>query len=386
MHMSFFKRWLQLSTLLLIIISVTGIQAHAESDQSDEQQRLRQLRAHINTAKKTIRKTQSQEQSAALKLETIEQKYAQTSRNLQALASQASQLQKQLKHISDQKIQQQTILESRQKHLKDQLRAAYQSGRQGQWRLILSQVDPSKMARHLVYYQHMNQLRLSQINVLHSLITEIEETEASKILINQALTEKQHTIELEQQKLAKTRKKRTVILAKLKHQVKHQKNNLATLLKHEKQLQQLIGSISQSVEDLDLTVINKQPFSRLKGKLAWPLENHGAYYRHKTNGKSKGIFIKTSEGAQVRAVAHGRIVFSDWMPGYGLLVIIDHGANYLSLYAYNQNLTIALGNKVNAGEIIASAGASGGRSETALYFEIRKKKHQENPLRWLRKK
>ena len=379
------KHCVQLSVLLLISLCILGIQANANPGQPDEQTRLRQLRIKINKTKQSIRKMEAREHTNALELEDIEQKYAKTSGNLGLLSTQINQLQTKLKKIGTQKNQQEKTLESRQNTLANQLRASYRSGRQQQWRLLLSQANPSKMARHMVYYRHLNQARLSQINDITNLLTEIQEAQANTIAVKDDLVKTQHQIETEQQTLAVTRKKRGVILSKLQDEIKDQKNSLSALLKHEKQLQRLITQISQAVEELDLNVINKQAFSRLKGKLPWPVKTYSSYQRRKINNQAQGLIIKTTEGTQVRSVASGRIVFSDWMPGYGLLIIIDHGSSYLTLYAHNQSLKTALGNKVNAGEIIASAGTSGGRLETALYFEIRKRKQQENPLRWLTK-
>jgi septal ring factor EnvC (AmiA/AmiB activator) len=380
-----YQRSLRVIAILLIIFCGLSNQANAESNQADELERLQQLRNKIKTTQEIVREMVSRENSITAELETIELKYGETSKTLEKLTIQTSDLQVKLTEIRAQKGRQQKVLLLQHKNLANQLRAAYRSGRQKQWRVLLSQADPSKMARHMVYYRHLNQARSVQIKAVRSLLTDIQEAEDNAVSTELVLAATRKNIESVQQELAETRETRTQILARLQQKVTNQKQNLSNLIEDQKKLQRLINSINQSVEELDLGIINKQPFSRLKGKLPWPVKTYSAYRRRILNNTAQGIIISTPEGTQIRAVAHGRVVFSDWMPGYGLLIIIDHGSSYLTLYAYNQSLKTAVGNKVNAGEIIASAGASGGRSESAVYFEIRKGKQQYNPLRWLNK-
>lgn len=380
-----YKRSLHVIAILLVIVCGLSNQANAESNQADELERLQQLRNKIKTTQEIVRKMESRENSIAAELETIELKYGETSKTLEELTIQTSELQAKLTEIRAQKSKQQKVLLLQHKNLANQLRAAYRSGRKKQWRVLLSQADPSKMARHMVYYRHLNQARSMQINAVRSLLTDIQEAEDKAVSTELVLASTRKNIESVQQELAETREARSQILAQQQQKVTNQKHNLSDLIEDQKKLQRLINSISQSVEELDLNVINKQPFSRLKGKLPWPVKTYSAYRRRILNNTAQGIIISTPEGTQIRAVAHGRVVFSDWMPGYGLLIIIDHGSSYLTLYAYNQSLKTAVGNKVNAGEIIASAGTSGGRLESTVYFEIRKSKQQYNPLRWLNK-
>ncbi len=379
------KLCLQMFAMLLIILSGLNNYAHADANQNAELAKLKQLRTKIKNTQTTLREMETREHSIASELEKIELKYAETSNNLETLTLQTSQLQQKLTEIRKQKAKQQNALLLQHKNLAKQLRAAYRSGRQKQWRVLLSQADPSKMARHMVYYRHLNQARSVQINAVRSLLTDIEEVEASALTIGLALAQTREHIKTEQQEIAEIRATRVAILSRLQQKVKNQKHNLSDLVEDEKQLQRLINSIKQTVDDLDMNVFNKQPFAQLRGKLPWPVKSYSSYRRRILNKQAQGIIIKTAEGTQVRAVANGRIVFSDWMPSYGLLIIIDHGSSYLTLYAYNQSLKTAVGDKVSAGEIIASAGASGGRVESAVYFEIRKSKQQKNPLRWLRK-
>ncbi|MEE9413156.1 MAG: peptidoglycan DD-metalloendopeptidase family protein [Methylococcales bacterium] len=383
--MMMIKRSLHVLLILLTIFCGLSNQVTAEPNRAKELARLQQLGTKIQATQEIVRKIEAREDSVTAELETIELKYGETSKTLEKLTTQTIELKEKLTQIRTQKAKQQKVLLLHHKNLANQLRAAYRSGRQKQWRVLLSQNDPSKMARHMVYYRHLNQARRSQINVVQSLLTDLQQVEANAVSVKLALASTRQKIQTDQAELLEIRKTRTKILTRLQQKVKSQKNTLSDLIKDQKKLQRLITSISQSVKELNLGVLNKQPFSQLKGKLPWPVKTYSSYQRRVLNDNAQGIIINTSEGTLVRAVAHGRVVFSDWMPSYGLMIIIDHGSSYLTLYAYNQNLKTALGRKVNAGEIIASAGASGGRSESAVYFEIRKSKQQYNPLRWLSK-
>ena len=382
--MTIFNHYFQ-SGILLVILLTGFSQARADSSLPAEKQRLTVLRAKINKTRHQIRDMESTESTANHELEIIERDYAKSTKNLDVLTSQRQELEEKLRTIARLKTKQENSLVEKRNHLENQVREAYLSGRQHQWRLFLGQSDPSKIARHMVYYSRLNEQRLSQIESVTELLSDIKSLETNTLSVNKSLTKKFQEIENEQSLLKKTKQKRTVLLANLRTKINQQKSSLSLLVKNAQKLERLIKEISRSIDDLDLAVINKQPFPKLKGKLPWPVQRFSSYKRRITNNQAQGLTIKTREGTQVHAVAKGRIVFSDWMPGYGLLIIIDHGSNYLSLYANNQSLKTSLGSSVNAGEVIASAGSSGGKSVPALYFEIRNRKRQQNPLRWLTK-
>lgn len=129
-----------------------------------------------------------------------------------------------------------------------------------------------------------------------------------------------------------------------------------------------------------------QPFRHLKAKLAWPVKGKilKKFGSRRVDSQWNGVLIRAKEGTQVKAIATGRVIFSDWLKGYGLLLIVQHDKNYMSLYAYNQSLYKSKGDWVSAGDVLATVGKSGGRSKPALYFEIRKKNKPVNPAKWCR--
>jgi septal ring factor EnvC (AmiA/AmiB activator) len=137
--------------------------------------------------------------------------------------------------------------------------------------------------------------------------------------------------------------------------------------------------------DIPAEADGQQPFHSRKGKLRWPARGRLAqrFGAPRSGGlRWRGVMIEAQEGGEVRAVSQGRIAFSDWMRGFGLLLIIDHGDGYMSLYGHNQTLYKEVGEWVDTGEVVALLGASGGRTESGLYFEMRHKGRPINPVHW----
>ena len=195
------------------------------------------------------------------------------------------------------------------------------------------------------------------------------------------------------------------MLAKINTRFTSKKQQLVQFKQNEKTLKTLLLSLQDIVMEIPLreeSPIKKQPstqkriplkrvsrkaFARLKGKLPWPvkgklIKNFGD---KRSDSQWAGVLIKAKEGRDIKAIAHGRVVYADWLRGYGLLTIIDHGKGYMTLYAFNQSLYKSLGDNVDAGTIIASVGSSGGQAEAGLYFGVRKKGRSVNPIKWCRK-
>jgi septal ring factor EnvC (AmiA/AmiB activator) len=184
--------------------------------------------------------------------------------------------------------------------------------------------------------------------------------------------------------LQASRDKRKLALVALKKALGSDKNRLKQLSLDQKRLQAVLDEIEKSLNFASLVKENKN-FSELKGKLPWPLKgrvkrNYGTV---QNNIRYDGIWINARSASSVKAVHHGRVVFSDWLRGYGLVLIIDHGSGYMSLYGYNQSLLLETGDWVSAGDTIATVGNSGGRTDNGLYFAVRYKGKSSNPRRWL---
>jgi septal ring factor EnvC (AmiA/AmiB activator) len=169
-------------------------------------------------------------------------------------------------------------------------------------------------------------------------------------------------------------------------EIRHSRKEINVLRADAARLARLVDELAR----LALPQSRKEPFSKLRGKLSLPVRGEltgrfGAP-RGATGTEAKGVFIRAREGQPVRAIAGGQVVYSEWMRGFGNLLILDHGEAYLSIYANTESLLKQVGERVSAGEAVATTGASGGNEETGLYFEMRHLGRAFDPLRWVKSK
>ena len=253
-------------------------------------------------------------------------------------------------------------------------------------KLLFTQSDASMLQRNLTYYEYFSKHRIKLIQSaqkeFRQLSTNELQTREAKRALEKDLADQRQQKDL----LVRDKSKRKTILSSLETELKKQGKHLSQLEDDARNLKQLIDSIDEILID---TPAHSQPhkkFSGLRGKLAWPVKGKvkKLFGRPKppSNLRWQGVIIQAASGNNVRAVSHGRVAFADWLRGMGNLIIIDHGQGYLSLYGHNQSLFKTAGEWVDAGDIIASIGSSGGQKIPGLYFEIRKKGKPQNPSRW----
>ena len=270
--------------------------------------------------------------------------------------------------------------------LAEHLRASYALGKQGPLKLLLNQTEPAAAGRSLKYYDYFYRARTEQIDSINRnllAVARLEQDIQSQARELDALLARQ-----QQQKatLEDKRQARKTLLAELENEISGSEQRLSKLKEDEQGLQELVRRLRRALADMPPPAVTGKNFAQLKGKLSLPAEGKIAARfggaRQLGHLKWQGIVIDTPDGTQVRAIAPGRVVFADWMRGFGLLLIVDHGEGYMSLYGNNQSLEKSVGETVAARELIAHAGNSGGRERTGLYFEIREKGAPVNPLHW----
>jgi septal ring factor EnvC (AmiA/AmiB activator) len=281
-----------------------------------------------------------------------------------------------------------SIAEQR-RYLAGQIRAAYAMGRQEYVKILLNQENPSGVERTLTYYDYLNRARSQRISKLNATIGELDQLRVEMKRENKRLNDMHQQRELERQQMEVSRAKRREVVVSLKSEIQSKDQQLNGLLADEKELKQLLQALTQALEDIPAAPGDHKPFARLKGKLKWPTSGRRivAYGQSRNIGKLRwqGVVIAGREGQEVRAVSHGRIAYADWLRGYGLLLIIDHGDGYMSLYGHNQTLYREVGDWVEKGDVIAAVGNSGGIDRNALYFEIRKDGKPTDPVRWCKR-
>ena len=269
--------------------------------------------------------------------------------------------------------------------LAGQLRAAYLIGRQEPLKLLLNQKDPVLVGRMFAYYSYFGRARAGQIKLIEDDMRRIAELDGELAAEDQQLAELEKQQRAQLHALEQARTQRTHVLASLEAQSHTRAQNLERLRSQQAGLENLLRELRTAMERFPLE--GNDVFGRLRGKLAWPVSGRlvARFGDTRAGGvRWDGVLVATERGAPVKAVCQGRVIYADWLPGLGLLTIVDHGDGYLSLYGHNERLYKAAGEPVTAGEPIAAAGDSGGSSRPELYFEIRKGGKPVDPRPWFR--
>lgn len=321
--------------------------------------------------------------------EDLEQQLKTTEINIGELGQQANHLNQLITYEQEKLNQlknshQLTSTQLKQEHLQlaKQIRAVHQLRQIQPLKILLNQENPNTIERNLNYYRHLTQARLSAIfNTklsLTKLKNNMEEATEHQLNLKKLLSQKQ----LQQEQQEKAKHHREVLLTKLHQRVQTKEQQLNSLLKNRKALQEVISHLNFQEKN------NKamQNLSQLKGKLRWPVKGSLiANYGNRLDVGDQhlsGVIIKAKLGTPVKALYDGKVIFANWLRGFGLLLIINHGNNYLSLYGRNDLLYAKVGDHVNTGDVIASIGTSGGFEKSSLYFEIRKNGTPVDPNMW----
>jgi len=264
-----------------------------------------------------------------------------------------------------------------------ELRAAYLVGREEPLKLLLNEKDPAEAGRMFVYYSYLARARAAQIDAVTVQLGEIERLDHSLALEEARLAELESERQQQLAQLEQARQQRGQVLASLQNESRTRVQNLERLRGQKAGLEKLLHELERAVPSFP--VDNNDAFARLRGKLAWPVNGKLLAHFGETRAggiKWDGLLVATERGAAVHAICDGRVIYADWLPGLGLLAIVDHGGGYLSLYGHNERLFKAAGDHVTAGDPLAAAGDSGGQDNPDLYFEIRKGGKPVDPRPW----
>lgn len=266
-----------------------------------------------------------------------------------------------------------------------QLRAAYLIGPEEPLKLLLNQKDPARAGRMFVYYSYFGRARADEIHTIESNVTRLEQLDSQLADEDAKLAELEKQQRAQLSEVEQARSHRTIVLANLEAESRTRAQSLEKLRTQQSGLEKLLRELREAMEKYP--VDNNDAFAHLRGKLAWPVSGHllARFGETRAGGvKWDGVLVATERGVPVRAVYAGRVIYADWLPGLGLLTIVDHGDGYMSLYGHNERLYKAVGERVSAGDQIASAGDTGGSNRPELYFEIRKGGKPIDPRPWFK--
>lgn len=359
-------------------------------DSGSEQKRLEEVRRKIEQLRGTLSGARDQQSRLRDELRASEVEIGEISRALKALDTEQRTKKTELARLQERRRDAGTALENQREALSQQIIAAYRMGREGQMKIIFNQQDPAQLGRMLTYYDHLNRARAERIGAIRTGLTQIDELERSMSAEQAALAALHAERSRQLAALDTTRQTRRQTLARVDSEIKSQEQQLAALTQDERNLSELVERLREALRDMPVDLPDGVPFASLKGKLPWPVQGKVAARFGSTRQAADkltwhGTLIDADEGVEVRSIYNGRVVFADWMRGFGLLVIVDHGGGYMSLYGHNESLYKDVGEPVRKGETIATVGNSGGRGRAGLYFEIRHNGVPDNPATWCRK-
>lgn len=377
---------LMLVALLFISPAAIAAEGLSASESQGQEAKLKKLSGQIAQLKKQLEKKFKQRDGLQGDLEHAEKKILLENRKLQELDKNLVAQEQHLTELRRQEAEQRELLSQHKDLLSKQASMAYLSGREEYLKLMLNQQEPASISRVLQYYRYFHQARASEMQVVYVQLQKflVLEQEISKSA-NQ-LAETRQGIVLRKQELETHKQERNLLLAKLHKQIQQDQGQLSTWQQDEKQLKELLKGLTRYLKDIPREVGGK--FSARSGAMEWPVKGEKiarfGQARGLDNLRWQGVLISAAAGTSVTAIHHGRVAFSDWLRGFGQLLIIDHGDGYMSLYGYNQKLLKETGEWVQAGEAIAVVGDSGGQSQTGLYFEVRHNGKPKNPAAWCR--
>ncbi len=363
-----------------------SLPAIAADKQTMTEKQLKQLSARISNLQKGMRKKEGESRELSQSLRENEIQIGQLAREIQVLDKQLSGLGSRAEGLEEKRDQLKAELSKRSKIIEKQIAQQYQMGDKARLQLLLTERDPENLDRTIRYFDFVNEALREDMRQFKTRLDELGGTERELTATEKQMVQKRNQLKLEVAALQRTRTKREHTLAQLKKALSSGDKRLKQLKLDQERLQAVLTEIDKSLNFATLVKDNKT-FRQLKGKLPWPIkgrikQNYGTV---RNNIRYDGVWIQAKEAAAVKAVHHGRVVFSDWLRGYGLVLIIDHGSEYMSLYGYNQSLLLETGDWVAAGDVIATAGRSGGRDRSGLYFAVRYKGKPSNPKSWLKR-
>ncbi|MCL4724253.1 MAG: peptidoglycan DD-metalloendopeptidase family protein [Rhodocyclaceae bacterium] len=355
---------------------------------------------------KDIAKTEETRADAAEELRETEQAISAANRRLRELGGARASVQATLGELGVQSQKLSARIAAQQAQLGRLFTRQYYAGETDAMRHLLSGNDPNQLARDAHYLNLLSRAKAGLIRDLGEILEEKRSLAERARDKNAELAEIEKSRQQERAELLDQQKKRQVVLARLSDRLKSQRKEVGKLKLDEKRLAKLIEGLGRIVakpkkpaapaaqaagpalrnERTPDGSLSGGAFAQLKGRLSLPirgeLANRFGTPRQEGGTTWKGVFIRAAGGAEVKAIAPGRVVFSDWLRGFGNLAIVDHGDGYLTVYGNNESLFKAVGEPVKAGETIASVGNSGGNPETGLYFELRHLGQPLDPLKW----
>jgi septal ring factor EnvC (AmiA/AmiB activator) len=386
------------ATFLALVVLVAG---SAWADKKEEKkEELLELQQRIQALTRELNDSEESKTQAADQLRESERAISKAKRELNKINSRLEESNKELARLRAESAKLEDGIAGEKSNLARLLREMHRHPEEKTLKLFLDRGDANTLARELAYYRYLAQARAEMLESLRSDLHALQQVAAAREQLSAEIEDLKARQTSEKQALEEQRRERQLVLKGLSKQIREQRNEISTLKQNEARLTELIERLAKAVKPrkkpaaaIRRSVEAKAQdadFYRLKGKLSLPvkgeLQNRFGASREDSGLTWKGLFIHAAAGAKVHAVAAGKVVFADWLRGFGNLLIVDHGEGFMSLYGFNEALHRQVGENIDAGEPIADVGASGGARDTGVYFEMRHQGKPFDPLDWVRLK
>lgn len=425
-----------LRSLLCLLAAACTFTVQAAAPVSGEaratqQAELKTLHNQLDQLKKDLANNETQKAEAADALKDSEKSISEANRVLSGLSEERELTAAELASLEKDIVRARSGIRASQDRLKVLVRTRYKAGQIEAWRLILNQQDPNRVSRELTYYRHLSKAQLELARTLERQLGELnrlaDEIRQKNEILKRIAREKQQV----KDQLVEDKQEKAKVLNQLAREIGQQRNQIQKLAADEKRITSLVERLNVLARQQEAernkqaakkkaaqeklarqeaarpakpgasskpsiaTPVNEtlpdesqagSTFAALKGKLRLPVRGEiiGRFGASRGEGGNwKGLFIRTASGQSVKAVASGRVVFADWLRGFGNLIILDHGGGYLSIYAANESLLKQVGEHIKAGDGIATSGNSGGMGDSGVYFELRQNGNPQDPMGWI---
>lgn len=372
-----------LAGLLLVSAGVEAQEVDTQQERDRAQAQLEALQADIAARRGSVERRQQRLSNIERELRNIENQVAQTTSELRQSEQALLDNEERIGRLEREQSVLRGQLSEQAKMLEDQIESAYRAGGNDFTQMLLNQQDPSRIERLLTYYRHFNDSRMEQIEALRETERELESVERNLSAQRDELQEKLDRQQRQREQLHAQQQAQQRSAEQLRTAQQNDERELTDLLQNEQDLTELLAVLEDvlSAQEIQLSGL-----ASMRGQLSWPVDGsvrHGYGQRRSGQVVWKGVVLNTPAEAPVRAIADGRVLFADWLRGFGLVIVIDHGEGYMSLYGYNQSLTREPGEAIRRGDTVAVTGQSGGQSRPGLYFEIRHEGQPLDPVRYI---
>ncbi|MCK7597772.1 peptidoglycan DD-metalloendopeptidase family protein [Microbulbifer sp. CAU 1566] len=358
----------------------------AQAADEEQQARLAEIKQRIESLQQELNQVKGERDQLLKDLESNEKDISELIQRIDKIKADMQSRGEKLQELKREEKQLEESRRSMQRRVEQEVAAAYRLGRQEQIKLLLNQQDPQHIARQLRYHDYFLKQRSRVIDDYASTLDQLSTVSSGIQREQDTLAGERDQLEQKRRALTSAQQNRQRTLDRLAKQLASKSGELDQLHSDRSRLQRLVDEVGRAIATL-INPSDQTPFAKQRGRMQWPAQGRraNAFGQRRANGITwTGVTIRANEGQSVEAIHRGRVVFADYLRGQGMLIILDHGDGYMSLYGHNQSLTRAIGEWVERGDTIAKVGNTGGLSQSGLYFEIRRNGKPQDPTAWCR--